>query len=494
MEQERKVDSVGYDCKSHEKQEPDCEFIGKVYDGVSAMRDSNDFLKPLFREGDDDYAKRKAHSEFYNVTKGTIDHVVGSVFADGLVSTEELPDAVKSMFQDIDLCGNDIETFLRETFTNAVRDGHSFIFVDAPPKVQTDNATLADTIDQRPFWVNYKKDQAKNWQFDVIGGKTILSQITFEECVIEKDGVFGEKEVERRRVLRVGSFELWEKQQDKRTKEEKWKMIDEGETGLQEIPIAVIYTNKKGLLESIPPYIDLAKTNIKHYNCLSKLDYTLDFVAPKPIIHVNDDKDAEKFKKLDATPSRSLIIWGEFADAKYLELEGKSIDALLSRINSAEMRMAKQGAEKYAPIKDLSNKTATEVSTDNQKEFSQVAIMAKNLEDAVELALYYTGLQFEVIQGANTIVKIKTKYGQVSDGIEVQLNIAYEKLTYSTEQLNFIKGLRATGDLSQKTFLKWLPFLMDLPNDFNPEQEYILIQNERAQKMKEEMQMRPNMG
>lgn len=492
--QEKQVDSVGYDCKSHEKQETAVKYMMAVYNGVDSMANSDDFLKILHAEDKADYEIRKQTSEFYNVTKGTVDGVVGSVFSDGLVSQDGLSPEVIKLFQDIDNCGNDLESFLRVSFTNAVRDGHSFIFIDAPPKVETDseNATLADVANQKPFWVNYTKSQAKNWQFDVINGRTILTQITFEECVIEKDGTFGEKEVERRRVLRQGSYEIHEKRQVENSKEVKWVMTEDGLTGLEEIPLVVIYTNKKGLLESIPPYLELARTNIKHYNSLSKLDYVLDFIAPKAIIHVDSEDDAKKFKKVNADPSRSLIIWGENADAKYLELQGTSIDSLKQRIDSAEMRMAKMGIEKYAPIQDLSNKTAHEVSSDNQKELSQVALMAQNLEDAVEYALYFTQKQFEAIQGQNALVKFNTKYEDATDGADINFTIAYERLVYSTEQLNFFSNLVNTGKLSLKTFLMWLPNLVDLPNDYSAENEYQFIQSEQTEKAKREQAMMPN--
>lgn len=494
--QEKKVDSVGYDCKSHEKQEEAVEFISAVYDGVDAMANadgnlrsvsSEDFLRRLHAEDKDDYAIRKKSSELYNVTKGTIDGVVGSVFSDGLIASEELPDPVKKLFQDIDMCGNDIESFLRVSFTNAVRDGHSFIFVDAPPKIETDgdNATLADVAEQRPFWVNYTKDQAKNWQFDVIGGKTILSQITFEECVIEKDGMFGEKEVERRRVLRRGSYEIFEKRKTEGTNKVEWISVESGDTGLEEIPIVVIYTNKKGMLESIPPYLELARTNVVHYNALSRKRYILGFAAPKVVITVKDEEDAKKFKKINADPSRSMIGWGEVFNAKYLELEGKSLEELRLDIQEAEMRMAKMGIEKYAPLQDFGNKTAHEVSSDNQKELSHVALMAKNLEDAVEYALYFTALQFEAIQGANALVKFKTRFVEGADGVEVNLSIAYEKLTFSSDQLNFINQMVDSNKLSLKTFLNWLPQVMRLPKDYDPDAEFLQIQQEQALKLAE---------
>ena len=52
-------------------------------------------------------------------------------------------------------------------------------------------------------------------------------------------------------------------------------MVDEGTTGLNEIPFAVAYANRYGLLESRPPLEDIAELNLKAYQIQSDLDNQL---------------------------------------------------------------------------------------------------------------------------------------------------------------------------------------------------------------------------
>ena len=59
--------------------------------------------------------------------------------------------------ENIDLAGTHWTVFAKEVFADALRDGHSFIYVDMPPKLP-DAATLADEREagRRPYWVSDK--------------------------------------------------------------------------------------------------------------------------------------------------------------------------------------------------------------------------------------------------------------------------------------------------------------------------------------------------
>jgi hypothetical protein len=79
--------------------------------------------------------------------------------------------------------------------------------------------------------------------------------------------------------------------------------------------------------------------------------------------------------------NRAVITAGEHSDVKYLELQGSSIEELRLDIENLEKRMSKLGVEKFAPTIDATTKTATEIGSDNRKEMSEIAVMAKNLEN-----------------------------------------------------------------------------------------------------------------
>ena len=56
-------------------------------------------------------------------------------------------------------------------------------------------------------------------------------------------------------------------------------MIDEGTTSLSEIPFAVAYSNRVGVLESRPPLADIAELNLKAYQVSKRLSTILHMSA-----------------------------------------------------------------------------------------------------------------------------------------------------------------------------------------------------------------------
>ena len=69
------------------------------------------------------------------------------------------------------------------------------------------------------------------------------------------------------RVLTPGAFEIHQKD-----KKGDFVLVDEGRTSLSEIPFAVAYSNRVGVLESRPPLADIAELNLKAYQTQSDLD------------------------------------------------------------------------------------------------------------------------------------------------------------------------------------------------------------------------------
>src|SRR5262249_5158946 len=146
--------------------------------------------------------------------------------------SQDISRRVEGWAENIDLQGNHWTVFAKESFTDALRDGHSFIYVDMPPKLP-DGATLSDeqSAGRRPYWVSYNANHALNWRIEpeyktivlpsgeeirVLTGRQILAQITFEECSYETDGQYGEREVKRYRVLRPGSWEIYKETKTER--------------------------------------------------------------------------------------------------------------------------------------------------------------------------------------------------------------------------------------------------------------------------------------
>jgi hypothetical protein len=457
-----------------------CVKTQEVWGGVRSLRKSNyKYLVQFEKESEEEYKARKDNAEFYPVFGGTVDTVVGMVCTNEIAPVNA-PKQIQELFSDFDLCGNDFASFIRDTFTNATRDGHSFIFVDAPPPVDVGDrqATAADVAGRRPFCINYKKNQAINWRFKKIDGKSVLSQITFKECTKEQKGRFGEEEVIRYRVLNRGSFSLYRepsKEEKQAGKNDLVEEIKDRKTGLTEIPLVTVYSSKKtNPLESDPPFYDLLEMNLVHYNKSSKKSKALDYVVPMPVIVVDSKEDADDIKKSGMTfaSQRGIIIYGQNASASYLELKGDSLPQLTLEIEGLEKRMAKAGVEKFAPTEE-GNKTAYEVGSDNKKELSQVSIMAKNLENACEQVFYF------IAEYLNAIGSAKVSLSEAEKS-KLKLNINYDRLIFSIEQMQLFDTLREKGVLSNQTFLELLQQIVNMPKGFSVEEEAKRLAGEKA--------------
>jgi hypothetical protein len=462
---------------SYDRMLPDWKQAQDFYAGTRAVR-AGDYLVKFSREEKADYDARRKSSELYNVFAGTINAAVGMVFKSAVVPKGDdgnpIPKPLADLFPDIDACGRDLSNFLRETFTNAVRDGHSFILVDAPPtQVSETRPTLADVADRRPFWINYTADQLINWDFERRGGKNVLTRIMLKECVIESKGTYGKESVEQIREITETDWKIHRKTKDERGREE-WTVYDEGVRSVSEITlVCVMGSRRTAEFESIPPYADLLEMNIVHYNKQSILDTALKYIVPMPVFQVPTFEDVDKFASVVASPNRSVILWGEHASASYLELKGESVAELRTDIENREARMAKMGIEKFAPVEDAVQKTAFEVGSDNRRSMSEIGLMAKNLEDGVELAFYYTGLYLNAIGAKNTVD---------ADNLKLRLQLDYDKLTFSLDQIRLFKELADAGYLSKQTLLEMLPVIAEMPEEFDVMEEMRRILDESAER------------
>jgi hypothetical protein len=447
------------------------------YDGVRQVREGIDeyglpLLKKFEREGDDEYNARKAESGLYAVFQQAVNTDVGMVFQNSIMPTE-VPEVLADLFHDIDMTGNDLDMFLRQLFQKADRVGHSFLFVDAPPPVDADNPTLADVAENRPWWVCYEANQVLNWRFRYENGKEVLEQVTIAEAQKVANGMYGEEAKTHYRVLRniagVVTFSVYEIKGEKGSQKMEVVVVDDQEDiviqGFDYIPFFPMYGRKKGTFISTPPRLTLVDANKQHFNKVSLLDYILTFIKPLIVFNFDNKEDAKDFKMSEAAMSNAVKIFGESASVSFLELKGDSIPALQADITKTEERMAKLSFERFAPVRDNSLRTATEVGSDNRREMSDLAVMAKNLENTVDSAFDATIQYLQLIRSEGAVNIAEEERASLS------LNIEYDKLTFSAEQMQMLSDWQDRGLLSKETLLELLPQFVDMPKGWSSNEE-----------------------
>ena len=100
-----------------------------------------------------------------------------------------------------------------------------------------------------------------------------LTQIRIHEYVTRPLNDFGEEQVEQMRVIYPGRYDLYTLGED---------IVEFSQTGgfsLDEIPVVPIYSNRRGMLRSQPPLLDIANLNITHYQRQADLIHALHIAA-----------------------------------------------------------------------------------------------------------------------------------------------------------------------------------------------------------------------
>lgn len=402
------------------------------------------------------YAIRRRSALFFNATEKTLHALVGMVFRKPPVFAEDVPVRIQAIAENIDRVGSHWAVFAKELFTDAVCDGHSFLYVDMPPALGPE-ATRADEIALRrvPYWVRYRKDQAINWRFDDDGN---LAQITFREVVMEPSGAFGEEAITYYRVLHPGSWELYREQRDDSGKKT-IILVDSGTTSLRQIPLAVVYSRKEAEMLSKPPLLDLALLNVGWYQKYS--DYsTYLHIASRPILWF---RGRDKTKAVEAIgPYTFFDVDGDAGEVAFAETTGAALGAARQDLIDIQEWMAKAGLAILAT--KVPTQTATESLLDHVREDSDLATAARSLQDALELALAFTA-----------------EYLGLPEGGSVELGATVEEMVLTAQEIQAYSAMVATNQLSLETMWEVLGAANRLPEDFDQQAELQRIETARAE-------------
>lgn len=478
-----------YKCADYREMACDWEIVEDLSKGARHLRSMGAKYLPVEPAEDraKDYPIRLSRALLFNAFERTLNGLVGMVFRKEPKLGADVPEVIRGReaaesqskpegwAENIDLQGAAWTVFAKETFTDAMRLGHAFIYVDMPPKLPP-GATLADerAAGRRPYWVGYRASQAVNWRsapefkavtlangavIEVPTGRRVLDQITFEECSYEPDGQYGEKEVKRYRVLTPGAWELY-----RETKAETgtdYILEAAGESSLSEIPVAIIYGRKTGHLISKPPLLDLAEINLGHYQKYSDYSEGLRMCIPQLC-----------FKGID--PNQSIQVIGHHTfhvvrtdgDVWFAEPTGAGLEPQRQDLQDLEAQMARLGLAIMTPNAPRPEKTATEVFANHVETDSDLATAARSLKDGLELALKFTAQYGDP----------KATSGGSVEGLEI------DQLTLTDREMEVYGGMQTAGQLSLKTFWEILGRAGRLPENFDAEQEAKRVQKEAQAK------------
>jgi hypothetical protein len=350
------------------------------------------------------------------------------------VRLEDVSDVVTEQLFDVDLQGNDLNVWTYETARKCIRYGHVGVLVDAPKAGENG----------RPYYVTFTPREILGWRSEIANGKQQLTMVRLMEKITVPDGLYGEKQVEQVRVLTPGAFEIHQKD-DKG----EFRLVDEGRTSLSEIPFAVAYSNRVGVLESRPPLADIAELNLKAYQVQSDLDNQLHISAVPMLAIYGFPQSAEE---ISAGPGEALSLPTE-ARSEYIEPSGNSYSAQFQRLEQIAQQINELGLAAVLGQK-LSAETAEAKRIDRSQGDSTMMVIAQQMQDLIDNCLTFHAQYMQQAQAGSSFIN--------RDFLATRLE---------PQEIQALLQLYTAGTITQETLLNQLSAGEVLGDEFDVEEE-----------------------
>ena len=415
-------------------QEPHWGLIEHLLGGTYKIRKGHrKFLPQEPRELDESYDNRLQRSVLapYYVR---LERMLAGMLTRKPVRLDDVSDQIREQLFDVDLQGNDLQTWLYNTSRICIRYGHVGVLVDAPKS--GDNG--------RPYWITYSPRDVLGWRVELADGQQKLTQLRLSEKIVVPDGLYGEKQVEQVRVLTPGAFEIFQKDQ-----KGDFRVVDEGTTSLSEIPFSVAYSNRIGVLESFPPLADIAELNLQHYQVQSDLGNQLHISAVPMLALFGFPAAAEE---ISAGPGEALSL-PEGAAASYIEPAGNSYDAQFRRLDQIVSQINDLGLAAVMGAK-LSAETAESKRIDRSQGDSTMMVVAQQMQDMIDNCLRFHADYLQESQAGSSLV-----------------NRDFMGARLEPQEIQALLQLYTAGTVTQETLLLQLEAGEVLGDDFDVEAE-----------------------
>jgi hypothetical protein len=436
--------------------------INSLMGGTETMRAAAAGYLPKHAEEDhENWKRRLERSVLTNLYRRTVRSLSGRPFTEE-IKRENLPEPLEDMSDDVDKLGNNIDVFARQVFQEGIAKGHTAILVDFPPVTELNDdgskRTLADEIRDgiAPYFVNIHPESIIAAFADVVGGVEMLTHVRIRENIIEREGMFGEREVKRIRVLEPGTWTLWELVKIA-TRKEEWRVVSSGATNLPFIPLVVFYTDREGLMFTNPPLMDIANLNIAHWQSASDQRHILT-VARFPILASSGVVD---IGTTVIGPNEHLNTPDTQGRFYYVEHGGAAIEAGRQDMEDLKEEMVTLAMEPL--LRKAGNVTATQRAIDAAEGHSDLQNLAIKFSEFLTIAYTMAAMWLQIDMPEDAAVRVFTEFGPTSQ---------------ESKDIDQLIKMRAQGDISRESFYVELMRRNFLDIGFDPAAEESKIEDE----------------
>lgn len=436
---------------AYEVMAPKWDKINTLLGGTSTMRAAGRRYLPQHEEESDNAWKHRLDTTtLLNILQMTVDSWVGRPFSEPIQIGEDVPSEITDLIDNIDLQGNNLETFCRAWFKDGLAKGFSHVYVDFSRPVDPADGlprTLADdrTEKLRPYFVHIIPENVLFAHAEVVDGVERLTHIRIAEQHIVQSG-WTESVVNRIRVIEPGNGRVFEEKVDPRTRKVTWQLVDSYSYDLPFIPLQTFYADRQGFMTSKPPLEDLADLNIRHWQSTSD-QITVLTVARFPILGVSG---AISDDKLTVGPHQWLHCPDPAGRFYYVEHSGKAIQTGRQDLLDLEEVMAEYGATFLK--KRPGGASATARALDTAEVTSPLQDVAIRFQAAMWGALGFLGKWLKIDDIGTIRINTDFDFGDFSAPAVVALTQGRQPLNGSTPDISrhtYVKELHRMGVLGE---------------------------------------------
>lgn len=346
------------------------------------------------------YVAYKARAVFYNVTRRTLEGLLGELF--DIDPAIEVPPAMEDLVEDVTGEGIGLTQFAKIVARHVLSKGRSGIFTDYP--ATGGEATTEETKKTiRPILRSYHPRQIINWRYKRVGALKKISLVILEEEYDKPTSDFSLVKGKQWRILQLNdanqyTVTLYRDSSTQPVFEDGTPggvitPLDATGTPFDTIPFSFVGSENNNGTVDYPPMFDISDLNIAHYRNSADYEEAV-YLCGQPttvIIGLTEDWANKYYKDGVGLGSRAALPLPVGADAKLLEVTETNMGK--DAMESKEKQMVALGAKlvEQATVQ----RTATEASMEVASDMSILASTSQNVSVAIEWALgwaaQYTG-------------------------------------------------------------------------------------------------------
>ncbi len=349
--------------------------IDALMGDTQTMRDAGEKFTPKFdAESTTNYTARLNSSFLFNVFKDTTNKASSKPFSvptsiEGDISSDEL-----AMFSnDVDGTKQDLTSFASSLFKFGTGKGLSHILVDFPTDENRMGRTAEQDVGLRPIFNHVTAEQLFSWEYGVVDGVPMLTEIRIKEVATEKVGTWGTQTVEIIRVITPNRWQIWRREPGQKD----YAPASNGENSLGKIPLVSFYTNRTGFMTAISPLLQLAWMNLAHWQSYSDQRNILHY-ARVPFLFGSGFSAQEQKAGLTIGSTQAVLTQSDGASLGYVEPTGSAIEAGRDDLLDIEARMEILKLQPF--LRKTGSATATEKAIDESQSSAEIQSWITNVE------------------------------------------------------------------------------------------------------------------